>query len=88
MQGAHFCELGAFHLGFRAFNSRKNLACADQQMLTRRSQKDMPLIPIEQTGTDFLLECPDLNAERRLGDMQNFGSAGKAQFLSDRNEIS
>jgi hypothetical protein len=46
MEGAHVPELGAFHLGFRAFNSRKNLACADQQMLTRLSQKDMPLIPI------------------------------------------
>ena len=47
----------------------------------------MPLIPIEEPSTDLLLQCPNLNAERRLGNMLALGSAREAQFFCDRDEI-
>jgi hypothetical protein len=47
----------------------------------------MPLIPIEQLCADFLFERLDLNAERRLRDVQTQSGASKAQLLRHGDEI-
>jgi hypothetical protein len=56
-------------------------------VLARLRQKYMPLITVEQLSTDFLLQRLDLNAERRLRNVQTLGGARKAQFLRHGDKI-
>ena len=41
----------------------------------------------ERECADFLLQQPDLLAQRRLADMQALGSAGEMQLLGDGDEV-
>jgi hypothetical protein len=56
-------------------------------VLARLRQKYVPLVSIEQPGTDFLFQRPNLNAERWLRNVQPLGGARKAQFLRHCDKI-
>jgi len=42
-------------------------------VLARLCQEYMPLVSVEQPGTDFLFQRPDLNTQRRLRNVQTLG---------------
>jgi hypothetical protein len=47
----------------------------------------MPLVAIKQTRTYLLLECPNLDTQRRLRNVQPLGGAREAQLLRNGQKI-
>ncbi len=87
MERTHLAERGTPHFSLCGFHGSENIAGAAEQMLPRLRQKYVPLVSIEQPSADFLFQRPDLNAERRLRNVQPLGGARKAQFLGDCDKI-
>ena len=56
-------------------------------MLTRLSEIHMSLVSIEELCADFLFERLDLDAQRRLRDVQSLGRARETQFFRYGDEI-
>ncbi len=54
-----------------------------QQFLALRRQADLLLVPVEEEEVVFLLQLADLIGDRRLGQVQLLGRAGKAAGNGD-----
>ncbi len=78
MQRTHLAEFGAPHFSLGGLHRGKNAAGTVEQVFARLRQKHVPLISVEQPSADFLFERLDLNAERRLRDVQALGGASEA----------
>ena len=61
-------------------------ARALEQRLARRRQRDPPRRSLDQLHAHALLELANVDAERRLGEMEAFGRAGEVALLRDRDE--
>src|SRR5262245_31969493 len=58
-----------------------------EQHASRLGELDAPLRAYQQRRTDLALESTDLNAERRLRDVEPPRGAAEVQFLGDGHEV-
>jgi hypothetical protein len=69
------------------FYQGKYAARSLQEMLSGLGEKHVPFIAIKKASTQFLLQCPDLRAQRGLRNVQSCGRSREIQFLGDRDKV-
>ena len=80
-------ERCAADLGPGDFHCSQYPARAFQEMLASLGERYVAFITIEQAGTELLLQCPNLCAQRRLRNVQAFGCPREIQLLGNSDKV-
>jgi hypothetical protein len=83
---AEFAALGALCGADGALGLGQRLPRLGEEGLPGRCEVDPPLGPTKETGAEFVLEAPDLLAQRRLRDVKPRGCAPEVQLLGHGEE--
>src|SRR2546425_762143 len=71
----------------RLGRGRKQSFCFFQEYAARMRQLDVTITTLQERDAQFLLEHPDLLAQRRLGDLDAPSRPRKVELLGDSDEI-
>ena len=77
----------ALRLDDRTLGSAQDLPRLLQENATRLGQLHVPTRAVQQCHIHLLLELADLQAQRRLGDVQALGRPREVEFLGDGDEV-
>ncbi len=84
---AGLAAMCALRLDDRTLGSAQDLPRLRQENATRLGQLHVPARPVQQRHIHLLLELADLQAQRRLGDVQALGRPREVEFLGDGDEV-